>query len=273
MFQHANYFLNFSKLLGATPDAKVSFETSQQQILKMYKSGREIPWDLRKAQPALEEAEKNDLFKGVILDAGCGFGDNAIFLAKRGYKVVGFDFSSEAIEIAQDRAQKSGVSTKTEFYTADALKIAESPLRGRKFDTILDCACLQCFDLTKQAEYLDNMASVLKPGGAFVLMIVCNQHQLRSWCRGVAWMEEHVQKIFSDKTGWMIKGMKQTTFLENIPQITIVKGVRNFEPVTPSPCLQMVAIRKTGWDLQTAAAGAIALIAAAGLIVYIKSRR
>ncbi len=103
MFTNANYFLNFSKLLGLTKESKVDCETSQNQILKMYESGQEIPWDLRKAQPSIESAYADGLFQGIVLDAGCGFGDNAIFLAKKGMKVVGFDFSDKAVEIATVR--------------------------------------------------------------------------------------------------------------------------------------------------------------------------
>ena len=101
MFTNANYFLNFSKLLGITKESKVDCETSQNQILRMYESGQDIPWDLRKPQPAIETAFQEGLFRGSVLDAGCGFGDNAIFLAKHGIRVVGFDFSAKAIEIAQ----------------------------------------------------------------------------------------------------------------------------------------------------------------------------
>eukprot|EP00960_Hanusia_phi_P076313 768543-Hanusia_phi.AAC.1 len=49
--QYANYYLNFSKLLGITKESKVDFQTSQKHILEMYRSGKEIPWDVRKPQP------------------------------------------------------------------------------------------------------------------------------------------------------------------------------------------------------------------------------
>jgi hypothetical protein len=55
VFQNANYFLNFQKLLGIAKGVKVDNETSQQQIIKMYKLGHEIPWDMRKAQPAIQQ--------------------------------------------------------------------------------------------------------------------------------------------------------------------------------------------------------------------------
>ena len=61
VFQNANYFLNFQKFLGISKGVKVDNETSQQQIIKMYKLGHEIPWDMRKAQPAIQQ---------VLIDTG-----------------------------------------------------------------------------------------------------------------------------------------------------------------------------------------------------------
>ena len=74
-------------------------KTSQEQIIAMYDAGIEIPWDVKGAQPALEKAEKEGMIKGLVLDAGCGFGDHSIYLAEKGYKCVGFDFSEKAIEV------------------------------------------------------------------------------------------------------------------------------------------------------------------------------
>jgi SAM-dependent methyltransferase len=168
-------------------------------------------------------------------------GDNGIYLAQKGYKVVGFDFSPEAIEIAKQRAAAAGVAHLTEWVVADALDVGSGPLRGRKFDTILDSACLQCFDPKTQVTYAKNMRTVLKSAGSFLLLVVCNQSQLRSWCRGLRWMEGHVATIFCTETGWSIADTEHTIFIENIPSVRISKGVREFHPTTDSPCLRMVA--------------------------------
>ncbi|EKX51680.1 hypothetical protein GUITHDRAFT_102945 [Guillardia theta CCMP2712] len=259
MFYYANYYLNFSKLLGITKESKVDFQTSQKHILEMYRSGKEIPWDVRKPQPALEDAEREGLFKGVVLDAGCGFGDNAIFLASSLTSAV---------------ARKSGVESECEFFQADALNLDKSVLSGRKFQTILDSACLQCFDPKTQNDYIKNIVPLLEAGGALVLLVVCNQSQLRSWCRGLRWMEGHLNELFCAESGWMIQDMLHTVFLENIPMVRINKGVRSFEPVTPSPCLRMVAVRPLARSNQlqlVVAASALALLAS-GVFLLLRGR-
>lgn len=46
----------------------------------------------------------------TILDGGCGTGGHAISLAVRGYEVTGIDLSEEMINIAKEKASKSGVN-------------------------------------------------------------------------------------------------------------------------------------------------------------------
>lgn len=55
-----------------------------------------------------------------VLDAGCGIGGSAIWLAKnKGASVVGITLSERQLEKARELAEKHGVSNKTEFYLKD----------------------------------------------------------------------------------------------------------------------------------------------------------
>ncbi len=47
---------------------------------------------------------------GRALDVACGTGENAIFLAKKGFDVDGIDISDVAIKIARETAKKEGVT-------------------------------------------------------------------------------------------------------------------------------------------------------------------
>ncbi len=63
------------------------------------------PWIIDQAQPDLiAAAEKGEVRGPTVLDVGCGSGDNAIYLASRGFKVTGVDFSAKAISIAKQKA-------------------------------------------------------------------------------------------------------------------------------------------------------------------------
>ena len=63
-------------------------------------------------------------FKGApsvaaqVLDVGCGFGPNAIFLGSKGVEVTGIDLSPEAIAEAEERLAAAGVLRATCFVKA-----------------------------------------------------------------------------------------------------------------------------------------------------------
>jgi len=80
-----------------------------------------IPWDIRQAQPRLMELEALGVISGEVLDAGCGLGDNAIYLACKGYSVTGLDSSPTAIEQARARAEEGGAHVR--FEVADATEL------------------------------------------------------------------------------------------------------------------------------------------------------
>jgi 2-polyprenyl-3-methyl-5-hydroxy-6-metoxy-1,4-benzoquinol methylase len=57
-------------------------------------------------------------FGGPLLDLACGTGTMAIRMAEQGFEVTGVDIISEMIELAQQKAQRQGVSI--EWVVADA---------------------------------------------------------------------------------------------------------------------------------------------------------
>jgi len=69
-------------------------------------------------------------FKGVglkeikyVLDLGCGTGNFAIKLAKRGFRVKAIDYSVEALKIAKEKAKNNNVESLINFELVDIEKI------------------------------------------------------------------------------------------------------------------------------------------------------
>lgn len=65
------------------------------------------------------QAQVADLTPGSAIDAGCGAGAEAIWLASRGWKVTAADIARAALDVARDRAAASGVSDEIEWVQAD----------------------------------------------------------------------------------------------------------------------------------------------------------
>jgi len=64
-------------------------------------------------------AETTHLPVGTALDAGCGAGTEAIWLAEQGWQVTGADISATALATATDRAASVGLDDRIEWVETD----------------------------------------------------------------------------------------------------------------------------------------------------------
>jgi ubiquinone biosynthesis O-methyltransferase len=97
-----------------------------------------------------------------VLDVGCGDGDLAIELSKRGGKVVGIDASGPMIAAAKQWATREQIEV--EFRIAAAQHL---PLPSEQFDIVVAVTIL-CF-VEDAAPVFQEMARVLRPGGRLVI--------------------------------------------------------------------------------------------------------
>lgn len=95
-------------------------------------------WDLRyrkglrgRVSPFLMQVA-DKLTPGRALDVATGSGANALFLARKGFRVEAFDLSAEAIRVAREAAQAEGLEV--DFRQADA---ASFPVKEEAYDLIL----------------------------------------------------------------------------------------------------------------------------------------
>jgi 2-polyprenyl-3-methyl-5-hydroxy-6-metoxy-1,4-benzoquinol methylase len=132
-----------------------------------YSSGR----DYRKMRPELlEEILKTAESKqvGKVLDIGSGTGELAVMLAEKGYGVAGIDLSSVAVEMATDRADKAGVSAKTDFQVLDISDSTQREKLGGQYE-LITCKLVLAF-IEDKAEVLSWIKSHLAESGSFVLI-------------------------------------------------------------------------------------------------------
>jgi SAM-dependent methyltransferase len=98
---------------------------------------------------------------GRALEIGCGTGTNALWLASRGFEVLGIDISPLAIEQARGKAEAAGA--RVQFRVLDFLtaSIDEAP-----FDFVFDRGVLHVFDEPSEREqFARQVGRVLTTGG------------------------------------------------------------------------------------------------------------
>jgi len=130
------------------------------------------PWDIGRPQSAIVRLEEAGKIKGTVLDAGCGTGENALYLAGRGHEVLGIDGASRAIEKARRKAAERGVAAR--FEVADALDLSNI---GRTFGTVIDVGLFHSFDDEQRLLWTKSLATVLAPGGRYFVVTFSDKVQ------------------------------------------------------------------------------------------------
>mgnify|MGYP003526898612 FL=1 len=111
--------------------------------------------------------EVGDLAPGTALDAGCGAGAEAIWLAARGWQVTGADIAAAALDRAAQRAADAGVAEQVEWVRADL----SSWEPEAQYDLV---TTHYAHPAMPQLEFYERTASWVAPGGT--LLIVGHLH-------------------------------------------------------------------------------------------------
>jgi len=120
------------------------------------------PWQIDRPQPEVIRLIEQGKFESLVLDLGCGTGDNTIELARHGLVVKGLDAVPEALDRARKKTKQAGLKQSPEFVLGDALRLVESGLKAR---TVLDCALFHTFTDEERKEYIRGLEAVLSQGG------------------------------------------------------------------------------------------------------------
>jgi SAM-dependent methyltransferase len=128
---------------------------------------REHPGQIASRPPnAHLVSEVGDLPPGRALDAGCGHGAEAMWLAAAGWEVTAVDFSVTALDQARATVERVGadVAERTEWVEGDLGSWAPPP---RQFDLV---SCLYVHIAGSVDEFVNRLASGVAPGGTLFLV-------------------------------------------------------------------------------------------------------
>ncbi len=132
-----------------------------------YASGQP-PWDTGQPDPLLVEFVAAHSVKPCpTLEIGAGTGTNAIWMAERGFDVLGIDLAPLAVQ--QAKAKLDGRNLRCRFQTRDFL--AASVPAG-PFQFVFDRGCFHVFDAASDRQrFAEQVAAELAPGGLWLSLI------------------------------------------------------------------------------------------------------
>ncbi len=109
----------------------------------------------------LIESEKVKPCKAI--DVGCGEGFYSIYLASKGFDVVGIDLSERAIGYAKENASKRGL--KIRFMKMD---VSDLDKLNEKFDFVLEWTLMHHIMPPQRQKYVEGIRSILNKGGKYL---------------------------------------------------------------------------------------------------------
>src|SRR5688572_21492058 len=175
-----------------------------------YRFGRP-PWEGHTLPQRLLELVEGPsaLPPGKALDAGCGTGDTAIYLAQRGWNVTAFDFMKVALARAGAKASAAGVSIR--FLQVDVTRVPASEI-GDGFQLIVDNGLFHGLINSGRDTYVRLVSEVAAPRA--ILLIAGFSEKKRRGPRGFDRPE--LERRFA--SGWeLLSSWKDEAITRNRP--------------------------------------------------------
>jgi cyclopropane fatty-acyl-phospholipid synthase-like methyltransferase len=162
------------------------------------------PWEIGRPQDDVVRLEGRGGFKGKILDLGCGTGENALFLASKGYEVLGIDAVPAAIEKARAKAAERKLDCT--FQVADALELGKLK---KTFDTVLDCGLFHVLSDEDRKKYAKSVSKAVKSRGGLHILCFSTEEKGDEGPRRVG--ERELIELFNMK-GWLVEEVSEARF-------------------------------------------------------------
>src|SRR2546426_10221156 len=90
------------------------------------------PWDTGRSQPAIMRLAETGQITGLVLDIGCGTGENVLYLAEHGFVAAGNDGAPTAGREGRAKTKTRGLKARFELAHAPDLAVP-----AQLFDTVI----------------------------------------------------------------------------------------------------------------------------------------
>jgi SAM-dependent methyltransferase len=166
-----------------------------------------------------EELNRRKINSGKFLDLGTGPATQAIWLAKRGLKVIGSDLSESAI----NRARNVYADQKNVDFIID--DILNSNLKDDEFDYIFDRGCFHVLSPADRQRYIMKIEQILKDSGTLFLKCFSNKEPRQEG--PYKFSQKEIRDLFSKY--FRIDSIKETVYqgtLDPFPKALFVVMTR-----------------------------------------------
>jgi SAM-dependent methyltransferase len=184
------------------PDLDALAEDARLRFESLYE--REAPWDVPGPQEAIVKLAAAGAIRGRVLDAGCGTGENALYLGSLGLEVFGIDISPSAIGMAREKARARGFPV-ARLLVADALRLEQL---GMPFDTVVDSGLLHAMTDAEREVYVLQLGRVVRAAGLVHVLCFSDQEPGEDGPRRIAPAE--LREAFS--AGWTVIAIEPARF-------------------------------------------------------------
>lgn len=199
---------------------------ASRQRFSGYYALPQAPWEIGRPQMAFVAAA--DRIGHRVLDAGCGSGDLALWLATRGHAVTGIDFLEAPLVVAREKAVRLGLPVN--FLRIDATEVGTLPER---FDAVTDSGMFHSFDDSARTAYVSALGRLLEPGARVFILCMSPDEPGSHGPRRVS--AEEIRATFAD--GWVIESIEPARF-------EVVPGIPGAEFGPGGARAQFVTIRR-----------------------------
>ncbi|KKL17924.1 hypothetical protein LCGC14_2480650, partial [marine sediment metagenome] len=168
------------------------------------------PWDTGHPQSEIKQLADSGEITGTVLDVRCGTGENALYLAQKGFRVTGID--SEPTVIAKAMLEAAARNLKVPFFAFDALHLG---CLGMVFDTVIDTGLFHVYSDIEKKIFINSIAQALKKGGQYHMLCISELEKGSFGPRRVT--QDEIRSLFSE--GWEIRSIKEAR-----PETNLEKG-------------------------------------------------
>ncbi|MDS0298944.1 class I SAM-dependent methyltransferase [Halogeometricum sp. S1BR25-6] len=125
-------------------------------------------WDIGRPQRPFVHLVESGYVRGPVLDLGCGTGELSLFVAQRGFNVLGIDISPVAIRQSREKARWRRIDAA--FLVWDALYLDRLADAGFAFRTVLDSAMYHVLAAEERDRLVDGLGEIVPSGGRYCVL-------------------------------------------------------------------------------------------------------